>query len=98
MTTVQLLIGALTLLTNAFFVGAEFALISVRRSQIEPAALKGNRRAKTTLWGLRAPLRRHGHRPARHHHLLPGARRGRRTGHRPPAGAPVRSHRCTRGR
>ncbi|OII64637.1 hypothetical protein BJP40_20090 [Streptomyces sp. CC53] len=52
MTTLQLLIGALTLLTNAFFVGAEFALISVRRSQIEPAALKGNRRARTTLWGL----------------------------------------------
>ncbi|MFF3249135.1 hemolysin family protein [Streptomyces sp. NPDC002870] len=52
MTTIQLLIGALTLVTNAFFVGGEFALISVRRSQIEPAALKGNRRAKTTLWGL----------------------------------------------
>ncbi|WP_327238063.1 hemolysin family protein [Streptomyces sp. NBC_01317] len=52
MTGLQLAIGALTLLTNAFFVGAEFALISVRRSQIEPAALKGGRRAKTTLWGL----------------------------------------------
>jgi CBS domain containing-hemolysin-like protein len=52
MTTIQLLIGALTLVTNAFFVGGEFALISVRRSQIEPAALKGSRRAKTTLWGL----------------------------------------------
>ncbi|GGZ24210.1 hemolysin family protein [Streptomyces nitrosporeus] len=52
MTAVQLLIGALTLLTNAFFVGAEFALISVRRSQIEPAALKGNARARSTLWGL----------------------------------------------
>ncbi|WP_405496095.1 hemolysin family protein [Streptomyces sp. NBC_00096] len=52
MTAVQLLIGALTLITNAFFVGAEFALISVRRSQIEPAALKGSRRAKTTLWAL----------------------------------------------
>ncbi|MGF1341084.1 hemolysin family protein [Streptomyces flavovirens] len=52
MTTVQLLIGALTLLTNAFFVGAEFALISVRRSQIEPAALKGGTRATSTLWGL----------------------------------------------
>ncbi|MYV56706.1 hemolysin family protein [Streptomyces sp. SID3212] len=52
MTGLQLTIGALTLLTNAFFVGAEFALISVRRSQIEPAALKGGRRAKTTLWGL----------------------------------------------
>ncbi|WP_411104745.1 hemolysin family protein [Streptomyces sp. cmx-4-9] len=52
MTAIQLLIGALTLVTNAFFVGAEFALISVRRSQIEPAALKGDRRARTTLWGL----------------------------------------------
>ncbi|MCC9711717.1 hemolysin family protein [Streptomyces sp. MNU76] len=52
MTTIQLLIGALTLVTNAFFVGAEFALISVRRSQIEPAALQGNRRAKSTLWAL----------------------------------------------
>ncbi|MEU9029348.1 hemolysin family protein [Streptomyces sp. NPDC048383] len=52
MTAVQLLIGALTLITNAFFVGAEFALISVRRSQIEPAALKGSRRARTTLWAL----------------------------------------------
>ncbi|MEU0300654.1 hemolysin family protein [Streptomyces sp. NPDC006175] len=52
MTAIQLLIGALTLLTNAFFVGAEFALISVRRSQIEPAALKGNPRAGSTLWGL----------------------------------------------
>ncbi|MEW2529622.1 hemolysin family protein [Streptomyces sp. NPDC047071] len=52
MTTVQLLIGALTLLTNAFFVGAEFALISVRRSQIEPRAQEGNRRARATLWGI----------------------------------------------
>ncbi|QES52950.1 hypothetical protein DEJ51_00610 [Streptomyces venezuelae] len=52
MTAIQLLIGLLTLITNAFFVGAEFALISVRRSQIEPAAAKGNVRAKTTLWGL----------------------------------------------
>lgn len=52
MTTVQLLIGALTLLTNAFFVGAEFSLISVRRSQIEPRALQGETRARTVLWGL----------------------------------------------
>lgn len=51
MTTIQLLIGALTLLTNAFFVGAEFALISVRRSQIEPKAQAGSKRARTTLWG-----------------------------------------------
>ncbi|MGW7434520.1 hemolysin family protein [Streptomyces sp. NPDC054849] len=52
MTAIQLLIGAFTLITNAFFVAAEFALISVRRSQIEPAADKGDRRAKTTLWAL----------------------------------------------
>ncbi|MCX4696491.1 hemolysin family protein [Streptomyces sp. NBC_01408] len=52
MTALQLLIGAFTLITNAFFVAAEFALISVRRSQIEPAADKGDRRAKTTLWAL----------------------------------------------
>ncbi|GLF98737.1 hemolysin family protein [Streptomyces yaizuensis] len=52
MTTVQLLIGALTLLTNAFFVGGEFALISVRRSQVEPLAQRGDKRARLTLWGI----------------------------------------------
>lgn len=52
MTTLQLVVGALTLLTNAFFVGGEFALISVRRSQVEPRAQEGNKRARMTLWGL----------------------------------------------
>jgi CBS domain containing-hemolysin-like protein len=52
MTALQLTIGALTLLTNAFFVGGEFALISVRRSQIEPRAKDGDTRARMTLWGL----------------------------------------------
>ncbi|MGW2013733.1 hemolysin family protein [Streptomyces sp. NPDC001927] len=52
MTAVQLTIGFFTLLTNAFFVGGEFALISVRRSQIEPMAREGDKRARTTLWGL----------------------------------------------
>ncbi|KMS70069.1 membrane protein [Streptomyces viridochromogenes] len=52
MTAVQLFIGFLTLVVNAFFVGAEFALISVRRSQIEPYADQGDRRAKSVLWGL----------------------------------------------
>ncbi|MGW0604923.1 hemolysin family protein [Streptomyces sp. NPDC002640] len=52
MTAVQLLIGLLTLVLNAFFVGAEFALISVRRSQIEPHAEEGDRRAGRVLWGL----------------------------------------------
>ncbi|WP_371581919.1 hemolysin family protein [Streptomyces sp. NBC_01314] len=52
MTAVQLLIGFATLVVNAFFVGAEFALISVRRSQIEPYAEQGDRRAISVLWGL----------------------------------------------
>ncbi|WP_150308370.1 hemolysin family protein [Planctomonas psychrotolerans] len=37
---------------NAFFVGAEFAVISARRSQIEPLAESGNRAAKTALWAM----------------------------------------------
>ncbi|MFJ6795478.1 hemolysin family protein [Streptomyces sp. NPDC091268] len=52
MTAVQLLIGLATLVVNAFFVGAEFALISVRRSQIEPYAEQGDRRGRAVLWGL----------------------------------------------
>ncbi|MET9881623.1 hemolysin family protein [Streptomyces sp. NPDC006430] len=52
MTLVQLLIGLATLVVNAFFVGAEFALISVRRSQIEPYAERGDRRGRSVLWGL----------------------------------------------
>ncbi|GAB2882124.1 hemolysin family protein [Streptomyces mayteni] len=53
MTFWQLTLGALTLVTNAFFVGAEFALISVRRDQIEPRAEAGERGARTVLWALR---------------------------------------------
>lgn len=52
MTVIQLLIGLATLVVNAFFVGAEFALISVRRSQVEPLAEQGNRRARSVIWGL----------------------------------------------
>jgi magnesium and cobalt exporter, CNNM family len=44
-----IVIGALLLGLNAFFVGAEFALISARRSNIEPRAQEGSRRAKTAL-------------------------------------------------
>ncbi|GAB2521426.1 hemolysin family protein [Microbacterium petrolearium] len=40
------------LLANAFFVGAEFAVISARRSQIEPLAEKGNRAARTALYAM----------------------------------------------
>ncbi|WP_433543748.1 hemolysin family protein (plasmid) [Streptomyces sp. CA-294286] len=52
MTALQLAVGALMILVNAFFVGAEFSLISVRRSQIETQARAGHRRARSTLWGL----------------------------------------------
>jgi CBS domain containing-hemolysin-like protein len=48
-TTTAILIGIALLAGNAFFVGAEFALISARRSQIEPLAAAGSRRARTTL-------------------------------------------------
>ncbi|MHA7209945.1 hemolysin family protein [Arthrobacter sp. MDT1-65] len=40
------------LAVNAFFVGAEFAVISARRSQIEPRAEEGSKAAKTTLWAM----------------------------------------------
>lgn len=40
------------LIANAFFVGAEFAVISARRSQIEPLADRGNRAAKLALWAM----------------------------------------------
>lgn len=52
MIAIQLFIGLLTLVVNAFFVGAEFALISVRRAQIEPLAEEGDKRARKVLWGL----------------------------------------------
>jgi CBS domain containing-hemolysin-like protein len=44
-----LVVAVLLLGFNAFFVGAEFALISARRSQIEPRAQAGSRMARTTL-------------------------------------------------
>lgn len=40
------------LVANAFFVGAEFAVISARRSQVEPLAEAGSRSAKTALWAM----------------------------------------------
>lgn len=49
---IGLLVAALLLLGNAFFVGAEFSLISVRRSTIEPKAAKGSRPALITLRAL----------------------------------------------
>jgi CBS domain containing-hemolysin-like protein len=48
-TGTALAISAFLLVANAFFVGAEFALISARRSSIEPRAQAGNRLAGITL-------------------------------------------------
>lgn len=44
-----LLLTAVLLALNAFFVGAEFALVSARRAAIEPRAEAGSKRARTTL-------------------------------------------------
>ncbi|MFI6763988.1 hemolysin family protein [Streptomyces sp. NPDC050355] len=52
MSLAQLLFAVLLVLTNGFFVGAEFALVSVRRSQIEPLATEGSKRARQVLHGL----------------------------------------------
>jgi CBS domain containing-hemolysin-like protein len=49
MTALSLLATALLLLGNGFFVGAEFSLIAARRTQLEPLAEAGSRRAATAL-------------------------------------------------
>ncbi|MFE9370912.1 hemolysin family protein [Streptomyces sp. NPDC006711] len=51
MSVLQLLFALLLVLANGFFVGAEFALVSVRRSQIEPLAAS-SARARQVLHGL----------------------------------------------
>lgn len=48
-TQAALLLGLVLLAGNAFFVGAEFALVSARRTQIEPRAQAGSAMARTTL-------------------------------------------------
>lgn len=45
----SIVIAAAVLFGNAFFVGAEFALVSVRRSNVELKALEGSRAAKILL-------------------------------------------------
>ncbi|MET7285944.1 hemolysin family protein [Streptomyces sp. NPDC005573] len=49
MSVLQLFLAALLVLANGFFVAAEFALVSVRRSQIEPL---GTAQARQVLYGL----------------------------------------------
>lgn len=47
-----LLLGLAMLLGNAFFVGAEFAVMSVRRPQVEPLVNAGRPGARTALWAI----------------------------------------------
>ena len=49
---VGLLVAAGLVLVNAFFVGAEFAVISARRSQVEPLVAAGLHGARRTLWAM----------------------------------------------
>ncbi|GGL00722.1 membrane protein [Sphaerisporangium melleum] len=49
MTPLDALVIVLLIGANGFFVGAEFALIAARRTQIEPAAREGSRRARAVL-------------------------------------------------
>ncbi|VEG29977.1 hemolysin family protein [Actinomyces howellii] len=51
-TPTALLITLALLVGNAFFVGAEFAVTSARRAQLEPLAEAGDKRAATALWAL----------------------------------------------
>lgn len=48
-THTALLVGFLLLLGNAYFVASEFALVSARRTRVEPRAAAGSRMARTTL-------------------------------------------------
>ncbi|NYG06057.1 CBS domain containing-hemolysin-like protein [Phycicoccus badiiscoriae] len=49
MSTAAVWVTVLLLLLNAFFVGAEFAAMSARRSTLEPLAASGSRRAQVCL-------------------------------------------------
>ncbi|GAB3678105.1 hemolysin family protein [Angustibacter aerolatus] len=51
-TGAALALTVVLLLLNAFFVGAEFAVMAARRSQIEPAAAAGSKRARSTLYAM----------------------------------------------
>ncbi len=53
MTALLLVVTALLLVANGFFVAAEFALTAVRRSKMEHLAQAGNARAKVTLSSVR---------------------------------------------
>ncbi|MPV38838.1 hemolysin family protein [Georgenia subflava] len=51
-TGTALVVGLVLLALNAFFVGAEFAVMSARRSRIEPLVAQGSRPARTVLYAM----------------------------------------------
>src|SRR3954470_20631929 len=55
-TQAALWLGLVLLLGNAFFVGAEFALVSARRTKVEPKAAAGSRGARTTVRAMEGPF------------------------------------------
>ena len=73
-------LSLLLLLGNAFFVGAEFAVMAARRSQLEPMAAAGSKRAQVSLEALEQVALAARVRAARHHAVLGGPRRRRRGG------------------
>ena len=88
-TRLSSLVGLL-LAANAFFVGAEFAIISARRSSIEPLAARGRPPGQDGAVGDGARVAHARVRPAGHHGLLDEPRRGRRAGDRAPHRRPAR--------
>ena len=91
---VALTVALLLLLGNAFFVGAEFALVSARRTQIEPRAEAGSRDGQDHPARHGEHVAGHRRQPARHHRVLAGPGRGRRAG----GGAPRRAGAARRER
>jgi magnesium and cobalt exporter, CNNM family len=57
MTVLQILAVLLLVLGNAFFVAAEYALVTARRSRLEELAQAGNRRARMALRIMDSPVR-----------------------------------------
>lgn len=81
------LVSVLLLLGNAFFVGAEFAAMAVRRSTLEPLADAGSKRAQSCLLALERLGSMLATAQARHHRVLGRPGCPRRGGAAPPARA-----------
>ena len=90
------LLTVLLLGGNAFFVGAEFALISARRDRLEALAEQGKKQRRHGHPRRREPLADARRCAAGHHHLLDPAGPGRRARGRAPAREAVRAARHPR--